>query len=126
MNRYVPILQENLSRAQYELEELVDREGALVLVLANNDGQRVRLKFDSHLAFRKMDEGDALATLAAMRRSGGTGKYFYRVDESEFVAWFNSERYGAAPGQPLIHYAIAAQNDIVDVLSIRAPSIEFL
>ncbi len=124
MSIYIPILQEHFCNARLDLEELVDRAGSLVLTLASTDGSQIRLKFDSYMAYRKLDEGDALLTLSAMRKTGGMGKSFYRVDDSDFLIWFNEERCGAAPGKSLVHYAIATVNDIVDVLSLDPPAIE--
>ncbi len=124
MNHYVPILQEHVSGAKLDLDELLDRAGMLVLTLTDSNGQCTQLKFDSYMAYRKVDEGDALLTLSAMRRSGGCSKCLYRVDDSDFLAWFNAERCGQVPGQPLVHYSIATVNDIVDVLSFDPPAIE--
>ncbi|MFU2489683.1 hypothetical protein [Thauera sp. WH-1] len=124
MSIYSPILQEYFCNARFELEELVDRAGSLVLTLVRTDGSRVRLQFDSYMAYRKLDEGDALLTLSAMRRTGGMSKSFYRVDNSDFLVWFNEERCGPTPGGPLTHYMVATANDIVDVLSLDPPTIE--
>ena len=124
MSSFVTILQEHLPETSLELEELLDRAGTLVLTLSDASHVRTKLKFGAYMAYRKLDEGDALLTLSAMRRSGGTGKVLYRVDESEFAIWFDAERCNDGRGQPLVHYLVAAMNDIVDVLSLELPIIE--
>ncbi len=124
MSKYVPILQEHLRNARLEFDQLVDRSGTLFVALADANGRHTYLKFDSYMAYRKLDEGDALVTLSAMRKSGSASKCFYRVDDSDFLAWFNTERCGQSPGQPLTHYLIATTNDIIDVLSLDPPTIE--
>ncbi|NMG68151.1 hypothetical protein GPA19_24790 [Azoarcus indigens] len=124
MSIYIPILQEYVGNVRIDLEELIDRAGCLVLTLARTDGRRIHLKFDSYMAYRKLDEGDALLTLSAMRKTGGLSKCFYRVDDSDFLIWFNAERCGPASGQPLGHYSVAAINDVVDVLSLDPPTVE--
>ena len=124
MNVYVPTFQEYAKNVQLELEQLVDRAGTLALTLGDVNGRHIVLMFDSYMAYRKLDEGDALLTLSAMGKSGGTGKYFYRVDNSDFYAWFNAERCDTGHGQPLVHYVVAAINDIVDVLSLEPPTIK--
>ena len=121
MNNFIPIFQEHVHAARWNLEQLIDREGTLVLTLMDDARGRIKLSFDSYLSFRKLDEGDALLTLANMRRSGGTAKYFYRVEDSEFVAWFNKERCGQDSSQAMRHYVVAAVNDVVDVLALDLP-----
>ncbi len=122
--KFIPILQEYVHDGHWQLEQLVDRGGTLVLTLMDDRGRRAKLSFDSYMAYRKLDEGDALLTLAAMRKTGGTAKYFYRVDESVFVAWFNKERCAEGSTQMLVHCAVAAENDIVDVIALDLPAVE--
>jgi len=78
------------------------------------------------MCFRKMDEGDGLLTLSRIKKTGGTGKYFYRVESSEFVEWFNRERSATAHVAPVQHYVVAAANDIVDMLCLEPPTLGFL
>jgi hypothetical protein len=122
VSRFVPIYQQHVGDSEFDLEELVDRDGELALTLADADGKRVRLTFATYLAYRKRDEGDALLTLAHMNESGATGKQFYRVEDSDFLMWFNEERCGASAGQTLVHFAIASMNDIVDVIATDEPA----
>jgi hypothetical protein len=122
--KFFPILQEHVRDGHWDLEQLVDRNGILVLRLLDDHGRRIKLLFDSHMAYRKLDEGDALLTLADMRKTGGTARYFYRVEESTFLAWFNQERCDSGLNRALIHYAVAAANDIVDVLALEPPAVE--
>lgn len=124
MNEYLPIFEELLSYAPFELEELVDREGVLTLVLSGNqDKQRVEMQFDSYFLYRKLAEGDALLTLSAMKRTGGLAKWFYRVNDSDFVAWFKKERCDGKFVQALTHYVVATLDDIVDIVALEAPDI---
>jgi hypothetical protein len=124
MNRYIPILQEHSKGAPLELEQLLDHGGTLILTIVDAHERRIRLLFDSYMAYRKLDEGDALLTLADMKRTGGVGKWFDRVEDSEFLAWFNKESCDARANQNLVHYAIAALNDVVDVVALNAPVVE--
>ncbi|MBU1358536.1 MAG: hypothetical protein KKC79_04770 [Gammaproteobacteria bacterium] len=121
MSSYVPILQEYVRNERFEFEQLTDRAGTLAVLLTRVDGRQIELKFDSYLAYRKLDEGDALLTLSAMGKSGDTSKCLYRVEQSEFLTWFNVERCGQSPGKPLVHYSLAPANDIIDVLAYDLP-----
>jgi hypothetical protein len=122
--KFIPILQEHVRDGHWDLEQLVDRNGILVLTLLDDHGRRMRLSFDSHMAYRRLDEGDALLTLADMRKTGGTARYFYRVEDSTFAAWFNEERCDSGSNHALVHYSVAAANDIVDVLALEPPAVE--
>jgi hypothetical protein len=124
MNRYVPILQEHSKDAPLELEQLLDRGGTLILTMVDAHERRISLSFDSYMVYRKMDEGDALLTHVDLVKTGGTGKWFYRVEDSEFLAWFNKESCNVRANQNLVHYCIAALNDIVDVISLDAPVVQ--
>ncbi len=121
---FIPILQEHVRDGQWDLEQLIDSSGILVLTLLDDRGRRIKLSFDSHMAYRKLDEGDALLTLSHMRKTGGTGKYLYRVEDSAFAAWFNQERCDSGSNPSLVHYSVAAANDIVDVLALEPPAVE--
>lgn len=122
--KFTPIFQEHVRDGHWELEQLVDRGGALVLTLSDDRGRRTKVSFDSYMAYRKLDEGDALLTLAAMRKTGGTAKYFYLVDESSFIAWFDKDRCNDGSVQALVHCTIAADNDIVDIIALDLPVVE--
>jgi hypothetical protein len=123
-NNFIPIFQEYVRAGRWDLEQLIDREGTLVITLLDDAGHRTKLSFDSYMTYRKLDEGDALLTLANMRKSGGTAKYFYLVEDSDFVVWFNKERCNQDTSQVLRHYVVAAINDVVDILALDPPSLE--
>lgn len=123
MNRYVAILQEHAPSALFELDELVDQSGVLTLRLVGTHGSICRVSFDGYVAYRKIDEGDAMALLAQLAASATAGRSFYRVEESDFVEWVVSQSYGVREPGTLTHYAIVALNDIVDVVSLGDPVI---
>jgi hypothetical protein len=123
VNKYIPIFQEYARNARFDFEELHESSGVLMVTLTDDRGGQIVLNFDSYFAYRKLEEGDALLTLESMQNSGGATKCFYRVDASDFLRWFNAERCGELVGGPLIHYSIAALNDIIDVLALEPPKI---
>lgn len=121
--QYVPTFQELFAQSKFDLDQLTDRIDKLELELSDGLGRQIKLVFDSHMAYRTRDEGDALATLDAIAESGGTGKYFYVVEDSDFIKWFQSERYEKSSGAKLKHYCIASVNFIVDVIATDPPVI---
>ena len=58
-----------------------------------------------------------------LSESGSATKVLCRVDESDFLHWFNKERCGPMPGNSPAHYSVAGINDIVDVLSLGPPEV---
>jgi len=122
--KFIPIFPELQSNGGWEFDQLIDRGGTLALTLVGAGNRRATLSFDSYFCYRKLDEGDALLTLVEIGKTGGTGRYFYRVEDSTFLAWFNQERCIDNSSAPLIHYTIAASNDIIDVLAIDSPLVE--
>jgi hypothetical protein len=45
------------------------------------------------------------------------------VEGSDFIKWFQSERYETSSGAELKHYCIASVNFIVDVIATDPPAI---
>jgi len=121
MNRYLPILQEHAPSALYDLERRVDERGVLTLHLLRDDGGRRTPIFDGYLAYRKRDEGSALKTLGEAKDSGGLGKSFYRVEESEFLEWFEADGHGVNHDRGWMHVAIMTIDDIIDVICRQMP-----
>jgi hypothetical protein len=127
LKKYSAINQDQLAGKSYSLDKLVDFQGVLSLTLSDVDGGQVEVRFDSHFASRKIDEGDALQTLSAMRHSAGTALTMYEVDNSDFLAWYFTEKCDEPDiHSPLKHYAIATIDDIVDVISLNAPIIRII
>ncbi|MEZ5831372.1 MAG: hypothetical protein R3D05_09330 [Dongiaceae bacterium] len=121
MSRYVPILHEHAPSALYDLERLMDERGLLTLHLLQDNSRRRTLVFDGYLAYRKRDEGSALKTLGEVKDSGGLGASFYRVEESEFLAWFEADGHGVNRGRGWMHVAVMTVNDIIDVICRQVP-----
>jgi hypothetical protein len=119
--KFVPVFQDQVVTAGLDLEQLTDNIKSLCVTLRDKAGGGITLTFESHMAYRARDEGDAMVTLDLMSKSGGTGKYFYEVEESDFIAWFNAERYEASTDAGLKHYCIASTNFIVDVIATEPP-----
>lgn len=120
--RYVPILQQHASGDVPELELLEWRAGALRLVLGCVQ-TRLEVVFDAAFSYRVVDEGDDLVALGAI---ASPGRIFYRVEDSDYLAWFIGRGHGVRDGQGLQHYAILTINEIVDVLSLGDPAVAAL
>jgi hypothetical protein len=125
MSRYIAVFQEHAPDppAIYDLDELSERAGVLEIHLRGEGQRRLTLSFSEHLAFRKADEGDSLATLNAMSSTSQTGRSFYLVEDSEYLRWFVEQSYSVRQAESLTHIMIATIDDIIDVLTLQLPSI---
>jgi hypothetical protein len=120
---YIPFLKEYTLDGRWDLIELFDRGGVLSLNLIDLSGRRLAIIFDSYLLYRKMDEGDAMLTLSLIRNTGGLGKYFYKVEDSDLIRWFQSERCYKKIDESLHHITVAADNDIIDIVTLDLPTV---
>jgi hypothetical protein len=122
MNRYTPAFQDHAPEALADLRELVDRNGTLELLLESSSNKHVRVVFDAYLAYRKLDEGDAMLALEQLAASAKIARTFYRVEESDFIEWFSKQSHAVRDQQKLNHYAVVTHNDVVDVISLSEPT----
>jgi len=108
------------------LQGLLDTYEGFRLLLEDKDGNGAvfRVGFDSHLAYRNIDEGDRLRSLGAV--CDARPAIIYLVEDSEWLKWFKEENQGKYGGDNLFHWAIITPNDWVDVISIEPPKVEEL
>lgn len=118
--KFTAIMDGSLGEGSFDLDELHDAIDRLVIKVSNEHGDQATLTFDQHLAYRCRDEGDGSRTLAQINASGGLGHNIYKVDESEFLNWFESERGYQDP--VLQHYCICTTNWIIDVIALAPPT----
>ena len=119
----MPVLQEHAPEQLFDLGRLLDESGVLEIALLRDDGGKFELLFPSYLAYRKLDEGDALRVLKDAADSTKLGRSFYRVEESDFLDWFIAQRGGIRANDPLIHFVVMTMNDIIDVICRDAPEV---
>ncbi|SFN01071.1 hypothetical protein [Dokdonella immobilis] len=124
MNTYVNIFQKFESKEPYVFDLLLDRGGVLVVELMDVDGKRVRCKFDSYLAYRKVGESDSLILINELHKQSMLGKSFFRVNSSDFINWFQSQNHSVRELNSLAHYAIVTLDDVIDVVALSEPVFE--
>ena len=124
MKKFAPVHNSALTEAPYDLISLADERGVLTLSLEGASGKAVSVRFDGYVFYSKMDEGDALHTLGVLRQASCIGFVLISARDSELLDWFNKESFGVRLGAgQFTHYILLTQNDIVNVISIGAPSI---
>src|SRR4030088_121853 len=123
MSRYVPTLQQYAPPSLYDLEEMSERAGVLELHLLDEPQRRLRISFSEHLGFRKAGESDALVTLDAIAATSQAGRSFYLVEDSEYLRWFVDQSHGVRRPESLVHITIVTIDDVIDVLTLKMPSI---
>ncbi len=102
-----------------------DYEGFRILLKGDDPNSSIlRITFDATLAYRNIDEGDLLRTIQARPDIGHFS--LFTVECSTWLKWFHSESCEIHDGENIVHYAIYAANDCIDVLSAFEPSVEWL
>ncbi|MGQ5525320.1 hypothetical protein ACUHMQ_18945 [Chitinimonas sp. PSY-7] len=121
MQKFVPIFQDIIASKSLECEELRDSSDGLMITLRNEDGLTLTVRFQEHLSYRLLDEGDALVAIDQLEQSGCKGQRLYKVDNSEFIEWFHKQSYGIRSDDQISHYSIFASNDVIDVIAFDLP-----
>ena len=123
MSHYLAQWQNLAADHRFELDRLIATAGELRLELTDEAGQALVVRFASPLGYRRLDEGDALTMLEQLAASGGTGKTFYEVENSDYLAWFHEQNRGLWKDRGLRHFTIATINDVIDVLALEPPTL---
>ena len=124
MQKFIPALEDIATSNTLECEELRDSSSGLVISLRRADGSKLSIHFEDHLAYRLLDEGDALEAIHQLGKSENRENRIYIVENSEFIEWFHNQSYGVRRNDKLSHYIIFSSNDIIDVISLGAPTLK--
>lgn len=123
VSRYSLLDAEAFGSATWQEVHILDADGVLEIALENEAGQGLKLVFPAYLAFRKMDEGDAVHTLEDIAETSEPGTRLYAVAESEYLRWFHFESDAIHKGQKLNHYCLATLDSIIDIISFDPPEV---
>lgn len=111
----------------YELKSLVQDQEGLTLIFLGRKTEVTIVYHEELLSFRSCDESDRWRTVDNVLADHG--KHFfrnwltYRVCESSYASWFAHETFDSTSVDEILHLAFVTPNDIIDVLSLREPSI---
>lgn len=122
MNTYSAILQDFVPVGErFYVKSLRDEAGLLEVTLSGKT-LVLNVQFGAALAYRKVDEGDALKALAEIESTSSPGMVLYGVSESRFTEWFCEQGYGVRKADSIAHVAIVAGDDIIDILCLEPPA----
>lgn len=102
-----------------------DEEGFRILLEPPDDhvraGELLRISFAKVMAYRNVDE------MYRLRDSQASGEpsSIYRIENSEFLAWFHHSSCDIYTDMEVVHYAVETSNDIIDVLSPSEPIVDW-
>lgn len=126
--RWMPI--EGLAR-KYYVEEISDAMNGYSIVLCDstNEGKKIKIFFEySVRAFRSTDESLRQETIYFLDNKYGTEFYagytFFKVINSEYIKWLESQSYGFCDSETCIHFSLIAADSIVDIIATYEPKIE--
>lgn len=113
------------------LDSFVDdgNEGIIMTFISCEDGEKkVLVQFEGHvLSYRNTDEGSLLKTWEFLGHHYGVDFHsrwpFFKVKNSEYLNWFLKESCGIYDLREVQHYVFLTPDDIVEVLSLDAPSV---
>jgi hypothetical protein len=104
-----------------------DYEGFRLLLKGDNvRSKMMRIKFDSVLLYRNIDEGDLILYPRVNEQSNQKLWCLYIVSESDLLSWFHSVSQNIHEAKKLIHYAIYTPNDCIDIITDLEPNVEWL
>ena len=121
--RYTALDLAVFGRARYAEDRISDEAGTLEIILEDESEAKLSVSFDAYLAFRKMDEGDALHTLEDISETSELGTRLYLVEDSEYLRWFHFESGTIHKGQKLAHYCLTTIDSVIDVISFEPPTV---
>jgi hypothetical protein len=111
---------------------LIDNENGIVITFDNetNDTKLI-ITFDSILlSYRNTDEGALIETWKYLDENNGTNFYsqwpLFKIENSKYLKWFLSESSGIYQSRTVEHYAFLTPNDVIEVLSTSAPTINII
>lgn len=106
-----------------EFQSLRDTGSQLDIVLADKD-KKILVRFESHLFYRKMEEGDAYKYALDLDAQIPLGAVFYVAEESDLLFWLQEQSFGAKKPENLQHFIIAAANDWMDIIAWAPPEVQ--
>lgn len=111
----------------YELKNLVQDSEGLKLAFLGRKTEITIVYNEQILSFRSCDESDRWRTvdnvLADHDKNFFRNWLVYRVNESSYARWFANETFNITTVDEILHLSFVTPNDIIDVLSLREPSI---
>lgn len=103
-----------------------DEKGYRIWVaeFAQGNAQKIEINFGgAPLAQRSMDEGAYLCTTWTADEVDGPVGPVVLVENSDFLDWFDEQSCGIYPRDQVKHVAVLTQNEWIEVLCLRLPSI---
>lgn len=113
--------------SKMHIEKLVDdKNGTVLLFKHENENITLKVVFEhSTLSLRSTDEGRRLKTINFLDEKYGTEFYtkwtFFRVNNSNYVEWFNQETYNMYDAYNIVHYVFLTPDDVIEILSTYEP-----
>lgn len=115
-------------KESYELEAInYDNKGLLIRL--ESIQTIVTIHFPGVIeGFRTTDEGNRWKTVSEILSNHNkgifTGRVIFKVSDSDFSKWIESESFSFIKKEDVVHYLIVTSNDLTDVLAYESPIIK--
>jgi hypothetical protein len=124
--RYVPWTPtENIPKRLY-CEALHDDVEGLRILLRGDDsrGSTLRLRFDSVVGYRNVNESFRLKTWGELDMARTPPLLI--VENSQWLEWLHAEAGGVFDANKAVHYAIFTSEDCIEIVTEFPPTVEWL
>jgi len=121
MATYTLLSDENFLARKFDGKSVHEHGAGLEIVLVDAEDKEVLCRFEHHLAYRKIDEGDGTLMLQEIKASSKLGCGLYLVQGSEFYTWFHVGSFGKYDSLTPQHFCLTTINDIIDVIALEPP-----
>jgi hypothetical protein len=102
-----------------------DYEGFRLLLKGSGNSKTLRISFEFVLGYRNFNESERLKTLNSIPELGKNWSLFI-IKNSAFINWLIDESYNKYSEEELNHFVIATPDDVVEVISLNEPQVEWL
>lgn len=108
------------------VERLIDDDSGINVWLRLRGVSRLlRVRFESVVAYRNINESYRLSTWSAMDGHGWGGNCI-TVENSRWIDWLREEAGGVLDSVALMHYCIFTDEDCIDVVTEFEPDVQWV
>ncbi|MFQ5700168.1 MAG: hypothetical protein ACE5IL_18040 [Myxococcota bacterium] len=102
-----------------------DVEGLRILLRGDNpSGSTLRLRFESVIGYRNVNESYRLQTWGELNMAQQPPLLI--VENSSWIKWLHNEAGEVIDSEKVVHYAVFTSEDCIDILTEFPPTVEWL
>ncbi len=117
---------------KYDIEYIVDgNKGLIIRVYSDKDTKKIDIIFQHYAdAYRHTNESFWFITCSELTAQYGSHFYgdwsFFKVRNSDYLAWLSDRSGGFADQLNFIHFCIMGGDSVVEILAQYEPTVRFV